>query len=279
MPCGSRRTGREPVTGRRVARQILLLPMDGDGATAWTDRRCLRQVQYGTEANLVARQSLYTHQHPRIDLPAVALDLATLRGDETVVDVGCGNGGYLAELARRRHAGRVLGVDLSAGMLQAARRHAPAASLTVGDAAALPLPDRAADLTVAAHMLYHVADPRAAVRELRRVTRPGGTVLVVLNGPDHLRELRDLIAATRSGTSEPPLAEQLRLDDGQDLLAGEFSSITRHHFTSELRLESFNALNRTNFDNPVTGLTNPSFGQLTSAGDPRILQLAVKIIF
>ncbi len=220
-----------------MAGQILLLPMDGDGATVWTDRCCLRQVQYGTEANLVARQSLYAHQHPRIDLPAAALDLATLCGDETVVDVGCGNGGYLAELARRRHAGRVLGVDLSAGMLQAARRHAPAASLTAGDAAALPLRDRAADLTLAAHMLYHVADPRAAVRELRRVTRPGGTVLVVLNGPDHPRELRDLIAATlRTSTSEPPLGEPLRLDDGQDLLAGEFSSVTRHHFTSELRL-------------------------------------------
>ena len=62
-------------------------------ATVWTDRRCLRQVQYGTEANLVARQSLYAHQHPRIDLPVAALDLATLCGDETVVgvrvDTGC----------------------------------------------------------------------------------------------------------------------------------------------------------------------------------------------
>ena len=52
------------------------------------------------------------------------LDLTTLRRGETVVDVGCGNGGYLTELARRAHAGRVLGVDLSAGMLEAARRHA-----------------------------------------------------------------------------------------------------------------------------------------------------------
>jgi SAM-dependent methyltransferase len=211
--------------------------MDGDGATVWTDRCCLQQVQYGTEANLAARQSLYAYQHPPVDLPAAVLDLATLRGDETVADVGCGNGGYLVELARRAHAGRVLGVDLSAGMLEAARRHAPAAWLTAGDAAVLPLRDRAADLTLAAHMLYHVPDPRAAVRELRRVTRPGGTVLVVLNGPDHLRELRDLIAATlRIGTSEPSLGDQLRLDDGQELLAGEFSSITRHDFTSELRL-------------------------------------------
>ncbi len=47
----------------------------------------------------------------------------------------------------------------------------------------------------------------------------------------------------------------------------------------QLRLEAFNLFNRTNFGNPVTGLTNSRFGQLTSAGDPRILQFAVKIVF
>jgi hypothetical protein len=48
---------------------------------------------------------------------------------------------------------------------------------------------------------------------------------------------------------------------------------------AELRLEGFNVFNRTNFNNPVTGLTNSKFGQLTSAGDPRILQMAIKIAF
>ncbi len=48
---------------------------------------------------------------------------------------------------------------------------------------------------------------------------------------------------------------------------------------AELRLEAFNLFNRTNFSNPVTGLTNPLFGHLTAAGDPRILQRAVKILF
>ncbi|MEK7405384.1 MAG: TonB-dependent receptor, partial [Acidobacteriota bacterium] len=47
----------------------------------------------------------------------------------------------------------------------------------------------------------------------------------------------------------------------------------------ELRLEAFNLFNRTNFGNPVTGLTNSNFGRLTGAGSPRILQLAVKINF
>jgi cyclopropane fatty-acyl-phospholipid synthase-like methyltransferase len=98
--------------------------MDGDAAQAWTDRSCLQNVQYRTDANLAARQSVYAYQHPRIDLPAAVLDLPGLRGGETVADVGCGNGAYLAELASRGHAGPVLGVDLSPGMLRSARRRA-----------------------------------------------------------------------------------------------------------------------------------------------------------
>lgn len=211
--------------------------MNGNRSRQWTDRSCLQQVQYRTDANLAVRQSLYAYQHPRIGLPAAVLGLAALRGQETVADIGCGNGIYLAELARRGHTGPVLGVDLSVGMLAAARRHAPAAAVTAGDAAALPLRDHAVSLTLAAHMLYHVPDPHAAVRELRRITRPGGQALVVLNGPGHLRELRDLIAATlQITTSDPPLGERLRLDDGQNLLASQFASVIRHDFTSELHI-------------------------------------------
>jgi len=211
--------------------------VDLPGARLWTDRSCLQHVQYRTDANLAARQSLYACQHPRLDLPAEVLGLAGLHGDETAADIGCGNGAYLAELAGRGHAGPVLGVDLSFGMLAAARRRAPAAALTAGDAAALPLRDHAVTLALAAHMLYHVPDPHAAVRELRRVTRPGGQVLVVLNGDDHLCEIRDLIAAALRATGGGPRPElPLRLDNGQDLLAGQFASVVRHDFTSELRI-------------------------------------------
>jgi ubiquinone/menaquinone biosynthesis C-methylase UbiE len=228
---------RGPASGETTA--LRLLAMNADRPRRWTDRSCLQQVQYRTDANLAARQSLYAYQYPRIDLPAAVLGLSSLRGQEIVADIGCGNGSYLAELARRRHTGPVVGVDLSAGMLAAARRRAPAAALTAADAAALPLRDHAVSLTLAAHMLYHVPDSRAAAGELRRITRPGGQVLVVLNGPGHLRELHDLIAATLQITpSDPPLGDRLRLDldDGQNLLASQFASVVRHDFTSELQI-------------------------------------------
>lgn len=223
------------VCGRTLDRCALrCLLMSHHDARQWTDR--LQDVQYRTDANLAARQSIYACQQPRLDLPSRVLGLAVLRGDETVADIGCGNGTYLAELARRRHAGPVLGVDLSAGMLQAARGRVPRMGLVAGDAAALPLRGDVCGLTLAPHMLYHVPEPVAAVRELRRVTRPAGQVLVVLNAEDHLRELRDLVIAALGGRvgAGPTIRERLRLEDGQDLLAREFTSVTRHDFTGEL---------------------------------------------
>jgi SAM-dependent methyltransferase len=94
--------------------------MTRDDARLWTDWSCLRDVQYRTGANLAARKAIYACQRPRLDLPSRVLGPSAPQGDETVADIGCGNGAYLAELARRRHAGPVLGVDLSAGMMQAA---------------------------------------------------------------------------------------------------------------------------------------------------------------
>jgi ubiquinone/menaquinone biosynthesis C-methylase UbiE len=216
----------------------------------WNNAAFLRDVQYRTDANLAARQSIYAYQQPRFDLPARVIDLAAPAPGATVADVGCGNGAYLAELARRKFAGRVLGLDLSPGMLAAARDRlsavgGPARSpvdglgavtLIAADATALPLPDGVADLTLAMHMLYHVPDPSQAVRELRRVTRPGGRVAIVLNGRNHLRQLRDAVAAARADGIMRSQRERVTLDDGEALAEPYFSTVTRHDFVSELRL-------------------------------------------
>jgi ubiquinone/menaquinone biosynthesis C-methylase UbiE len=200
----------------------------------------LLETQYRTDANLAARQSIYEFQRARVDLPAEVIQLAGLRGDEVIADIGCGNGEYLAELGRRGHRGRALGVDMSAGMLHSARSRGFGAALLAGDATALPLAESGCDVALAMHMLYHVPDPLTAVRELRRVTRDGGQVLIVLNGDDHLRELRDLIALALAdsglGTKEPVPFDRINLDDGRALVSQVFASVHRHDFVSELRL-------------------------------------------
>jgi SAM-dependent methyltransferase len=211
----------------------------GPASDPWTNQPYLREVQYKTDVNLAARQSIYAYQQPRIDLARETLGLVALDGAEAVADVGCGNGLYLAELARRGHRGPVLGVDMSPGMLLAARSRAPRASLLVADAAALPVRDGAVGLTLAMHMLYHVPEPERAVRELRRITRPGGWVIVVLNGTDHLRELRGLIAEAMASLGRPvPPRERIGLDQGELLLRSAFTSVTRHDFEGQLRVPS-----------------------------------------
>lgn len=176
--------------------------MTHDATDLWTDRSWLQVAHYGSDAKLAARQSIYAYRRPRLDLPSRVLGLADLRGDETVTDVGCGNGAYLGELIRRRHTGRMLGVDLSIGMLHAARSRVPEAGLISGDASALPLRDDISALTLAMHMLYHLPEPLAAVRELRRITQPAGRVLVVLNGKDHLREKPGAVMTSETGSWE-----------------------------------------------------------------------------
>jgi ubiquinone/menaquinone biosynthesis C-methylase UbiE len=213
----------------------------------WSDRSFLRDVQYQTDANLAARQSIYAYQQPPVDLTGQILDVALAAGvgdagvgeAGVVADVGCGNGLYLAELARRGYGRRLIGADLSPGMLRAARqrtgRLGPA--LVAADAAALPLRDSSADLTLAMHMLYHVPEPEVALRELRRVTRPGGRLVVGLNGPEHHRELRALIRAGLADVGYrglPIVGERFGLEEGEVMLRGLFSSVARHEFRGQL---------------------------------------------
>ncbi|HET7018335.1 MAG TPA: class I SAM-dependent methyltransferase [Streptosporangiaceae bacterium] len=115
----------------------------------WTDQPFLRGVQYATDRNLAARQSIYSYQQPRIHLPLAVLDALDLTGAEIIADVGCGNGIYLAELGRRGHQGGQIGVDASPGMLAAARAQSADAGFAVGDAVALPLRDGAVDVALA----------------------------------------------------------------------------------------------------------------------------------
>ena len=91
---------------------------------------------------------------------------------QRVLDVGCGTGVLLERLP-----GPSVGLDRSPAMLARARRRLPHAPLVVGDAAALPFPDASFDAAVTNSALHYLDDPAAAVRELVRVTKPGGAVV------------------------------------------------------------------------------------------------------
>ena len=107
--------------------------------------------------------------------------LPLLEPGMALLDVGCGPGTITADLAERVAPGRVTAIDASDGVLARARRHAGERGLAtvdfrVSDVHALEFDDATFDVVHAHQVLQHVADPVQALREMRRVCRPGGVV-------------------------------------------------------------------------------------------------------
>lgn len=112
---------------------------------------------------------------------------------DTIVDLGCATGSACPLLARRFRRSRVLGIDLSANMLQALKRKQSWRSKTAAvqaDACALPLADNSIDVVFSNLLLPWIDDPDAVFGEVARVLREGGLMLFATLGPDSLRELR-----------------------------------------------------------------------------------------
>jgi SAM-dependent methyltransferase len=107
--------------------------------------------------------------------------LPHLRSGIDLLDVGCGPGTITIDLAQRLAPGRVVGLDAAADAIAAAQAAADEAgvdnlTVLVGDVYALDLTDDSFDVVHAHQVLQHVSDPVAALREMRRVCRPGGVV-------------------------------------------------------------------------------------------------------
>ena len=150
--------------------------------------------QYGDTEKLLIRKETHERYSERPNgqfFDWVVDQLDPLPG-QLVADIGCGPGTYQSRVASR--GARVLGLDLSAGMLLEARRVAADFSHPVaivrGDAQALPLATSSCDLLLAAQMLYHVPDRELALREMRRVLRPGGRIVLVAGSGDVPRYMR-----------------------------------------------------------------------------------------
>jgi SAM-dependent methyltransferase len=132
----------------------------------------------------------YTHGHDasvlashrwRTAANSAAYLLASLSPGQSLLDVGCGPGTITLDLAAAVAPGRVVGVDASASVVEAASAAARGAGVenvvfAVGDAFALDFPDGAFEVVHAHQTLQHLHDPVAALREMRRVCRPGGLV-------------------------------------------------------------------------------------------------------
>ncbi|MGI5241097.1 class I SAM-dependent methyltransferase [Dactylosporangium sp. CA-139066] len=106
----------------------------------------------------------------------LARRFADLAEGPRVLDVGCGGGALTAELVARAGAAAVSAVDPSEAFVAAARERLPGVDIRLAPAERLPFPDDTFDTALAQLVVHFMADPVAGLREMARVTRPGGVV-------------------------------------------------------------------------------------------------------
>jgi SAM-dependent methyltransferase len=118
------------------------------------------------------------------DLRGYLFERAGLSLARRVLEVGCGTGAILEDLST---PATVHGLDLEPARLKEAHRYVPAAALTCGNALVLPYPCGTFDITFCHFLLLWVRDPLQALREMKRVTCPGGSVMALAEPDYHSR--------------------------------------------------------------------------------------------
>jgi ubiquinone/menaquinone biosynthesis C-methylase UbiE len=217
---------------------LLVAVSDDDPVTG---RRMLTGSAYADDRHIRSRMSIYAYAETAAD-PRWRTSVIPWDGTQIVADVGCGNGFDLRQIVPQGRCRHAIGLDLSAGMLRSLEdlRQSGGLSLIQADAQCLPLPDESVDVAMAMHMLYHVPDVPAAIRELRRITKRGGTVLASTNSSDHLAEIHELLDAAVSSQLDrrvPAMpADSFTTQTGTAILSREFSSVTLRTFDVSLSI-------------------------------------------
>jgi SAM-dependent methyltransferase len=141
-------------------------------------------------------------------LDAPMLARVSGRGFGRALDLGCGEGRFCRQL--QCHGIATVGVDPTAALIEHARRCDPAGDYRLGRAEALDLPDASVDLVVSYLSLIDIADLPAAIGEVRRVLRPGGSFLVANLQSYNTASIAD------GWTREPDGSRRFCIDDYMD---------------------------------------------------------------
>lgn len=144
--------------------------------------------------------------------------LVKIQSSRVVLEVGCGSGAILGELSQLTEA-KIFGLDIDGNYLSLAMRNSPDTRLLQADAHALPLVTSSFDLSLCHFLLLWVSDPDQVVKEMARITRPGGYVCALaepdyggrIDFPDSLASLgRNQTRALRLQGANPEIGRHLR---------------------------------------------------------------------
>lgn len=208
-----------------------------------TDQEYLRSQQYHNAANLNARVSL----HDRFSTNPYGwfrwvFDRYELTPRCRVLELGCGSGAVWSHNAARIPADAEITLsDFSPGMVSQARlnlRDMQSFDFRVIDAQSIPFETAQFDVVIANHMLYHVPDRARALREVRRVLKPGGRFYTTTIGEKHMQELFELPERFDPGRSVDQLKSngEFSLENGAVQLGVVFEHISISRYSDTLHV-------------------------------------------
>ena len=152
-------------------------------STIQTNAQALIDGQYKTDKELNVRQSFNDLFEPKIHLDTEILKRLPNNKDISILDVGCGSGNTLMFLRERGYTEKMVGIDISEGIMKKGIDLSEKYALAFQQATAedLPFDENAFDVVIARHVLYHVDDISLAIQEIHRVLKPTGVFIITLN--------------------------------------------------------------------------------------------------
>ena len=210
------------------------------------DPQHLSSSQYASADKLHARWDLYEYTIPKIDIHKTGIDHLKLKGNEDIVEVGCGDGGILVNLRRNGHKGKLVGLEINDGMFcESVEIHKkeslqPLIEFIVGSADNLPFADKSFDVVLAFFMLYHMPDIQKTLREWQRVLKNNGRVLIStgspLNKPKH-KKFKKMVEVLIGKTASPQFSSSFNLENAEEQLTGVFKIVDKFVYEGQIKIE------------------------------------------
>jgi SAM-dependent methyltransferase len=196
--------------------------------------------EYQTIDNWLVRARIHEqYTHPKKSFVDWVLKLYPWKGNERVLDVGCGPGRYYKHIAKKMPDVTYIGLDYSPAMMA---KHRATGHLTRGNIEQLPFEDNTFDVVMANHMLYLAPDVEGAVLELRRVLKPDGVLFAATTSITSTPQFRELFrraillvsppGRSREVTIPETMHRRFSLENGSRILSRHFYAVVRHDLPS-----------------------------------------------
>jgi len=209
----------------------------------FTDQQYLKTDQYKDAANLNARLEIHKRfsANPYGWYNWVFDTLIKLPAGAKILELGCGPAHMWRDCSNRIPAGWDITLsDLSSGMLDSAWRNLVVTGRNYKfkeiDAQSIPFEDETFDAVIANFMLYHVSDRPKALHEIRRVLKPGGGLIAVTVGDNHMQEMMERLRQVHVSKIWESYANPFTLENGLDQLSSFFPNVTISRYEDHLNV-------------------------------------------